>query len=90
MISNGTWWVCRNIVLTASDQFKFRKDGSWDVNIGAEGDVEPFVVPLKKQQTGVQNGKNLSVASDGTYDLLVNPEKGVYEIVVANTMPVFD
>ena len=90
MISNGTWWVCRNIVLTSSDQFKFRKDGSWDVNIGAEGDVEPFVVSLKKQMTGVQGGKNLGVEKDGTYDLLVNPEKGLYEVVVANTMPVLD
>ena len=90
MISDGNWWVCRNLVLGASDQFKFRKDADWAVNIGAEGDTEPFVVTLKTQFTGAGGGKNLSVSKDGTYDLLVNPEKNVYEIVVAGTMPVLD
>ena len=94
MISNGTWWVCRNLVLSSSDQFKFRKDGSWDVNIGAEGDTEPFVVTLKTQFNGKGGGKNLGVSKDGTYDLLVkpgaSPDESVYEIVVAGTVPVLD
>jgi len=94
MISNGTWWVCRNLVLSANDQFKFRKDADWTVNVGAEGDTEPFVVTLKTQFNGKGGGKNLAVSKDGTYDLLVkpgdNPDESVYEIVVAGTMPVLD
>lgn len=86
MKSNGEWSVCPGIELSTSDQFKFRKGASWDVNIGAEGDTEPFVVELGVEYTGAANGKNLSVPEDGVYDLFVNPEKSIYKIAkqVAN------
>ena len=35
MKTNGTWHVAFNVTVTASDQFKFRKNKSWDVNLGA-------------------------------------------------------
>ena len=83
MTTDGTWHVAEGVVLTKGDQFKFRKDCSWDTNIGAAGDVEPFVVTLDDELSGVANGKNLSVPEDGTYDLLVNPDANLIKVVAS-------
>lgn len=94
MISNGTWWVCRNLKLTSEDEFKFRKDHDWGVNIGLDGD-KAAAAPLGVLNTGKGGGPNIMVAEDGTYDLLVKPaaaegEDDVFEICVAGTVPVFE
>lgn len=83
MTTDGTWHVAEGVVLSKSDQFKFRKDCGWDTNIGATGDAEPFVVTLDEELPGTANGKNLAVPEDGTYDLLVNPEANLYKVVVS-------
>ena len=81
MTTDGEWHVAEGVVLTTADQFKFRKDVSWDTNIGATGDTEPFVVELDTEYEGAGGGKNLAVPADGTYDLLVNPDANVYKVV---------
>jgi len=81
MITDGTWHVAEGVVLTTDDQFKFRKDQAWGENFGAEGDVEPFVVALDTEYPAKGGGKNLAVPADGTYDLLVNPDEGLYMVV---------
>ena len=83
MTTDGTWHVAEGVVLTKSDQFKFRKDCKWDTNIGAPGDTEPFVVTLDEEMSGTANGKNLAVPEDGTYDLLVNPDANLFKVVVS-------
>ncbi|NLN99492.1 MAG: SusF/SusE family outer membrane protein [Bacteroidales bacterium] len=91
MVSDGTWHVAKSVVLTSADQFKFRKDGGWDNNIGATGDVEPFVVTLDTELEGVDKGKNLSVSADGAYDLWVNPDAKLYKVTEAyNPYPDFN
>jgi len=89
MISNGKWWVCRNLKLTSKDEFKFRKDHDWGVNIGHEG-KDAAAMALGVLITGKGGGGNIQVPDDGTYDLLVNPEDNVFEICVAGTVPVFE
>lgn len=94
MISNGTWWVCRNLELKSTDEFKFRKDHDWAVNIGLDGD-KAAAAPLGVLNTGKGGGPNIMVAEDGKYDLLVKPaaaegEDDVFEICVAGTVPVFE
>ncbi len=81
MTTDGEWHVAEGVVLTTADQFKFRKDLGWDTNIGAAGDTEPFVAELDTEYDGVANGKNIAVPADGTYDLLVNPDAGLFKIV---------
>ena len=83
MISNGTWHVCVGITLAASDQFKFRKDAAWGTNFGAADGItdEPYIADLDEEQPAGAGGKNLGVAKDGVYDLLLNPEAGTYRIV---------
>lgn len=94
MISNGTWWVCRNLELTAKDEFKFRKDAAWTVNVGLDA-KEAGTTALATLITGKGGGPNIKVAEDGKYDLLVKPaaaegEDDIFEICVAGTVPVFE
>lgn len=90
MVTDGTWHVAKSVTLSASDQFKFRRDGAWDVNVGATGDVEPFVVSLDEELAGTHNGKNLAVGSDGVYDLWVNGETNAFKVTEAyNPYPDF-
>ena len=72
---DGDIYVVKNVKLTTGDQFKFRKDKAWTENRGAEGDVEPFVLTTGEGQAVVNNGKNLSVAADGIYDIYYNAAK---------------
>ncbi|MBR5073085.1 MAG: SusF/SusE family outer membrane protein [Bacteroidales bacterium] len=81
MITDGTWHVAEGVVLTPNDQFKFRKDQAWTDNFGAEGDVEPFVCSLDTEYPAAGGGKNLAVAEEGTYDLLVNPDARLFKVV---------
>ena len=89
MMSDGTWHVCEGLVLTTKDQFKFRKDGAWGTNFGAGPGIstEPYVVTIGEEQPAGANGKNLAVPEDGVYDLLLNPEAGLYKIVVHKEDP---
>ena len=76
MLTDGTWHVCLGLALTASDEFKFRKDADWGVNFGGAFEAlgEPFEVK--------QDGANIKVAEDGTYDLFLNPETA--QVVIVN------
>lgn len=91
MISDGTWHVAKSVVLATTDQFKFRKDGGWDTNLGATGDAEPYVVSLDSEIEAAAGGKNLAVPADGTYDLWVNPGANLYKVTEAyNPYPDFN
>lgn len=81
MTTNGEWHVAEGVELKATDQFKFRKDQAWGENFGAEGDVEPFICELDTEYPASAGGKNLAVAVDGAYDLLVNPEAKLFKVV---------
>ena len=84
MATDGTWHVCEGIELATTDQFKFRKEKDWGTNFGAGPEIstEPYVVTIGEELPAGANGKNLAVPEDGVYDLLLNPEAGVYKIVV--------
>ena len=77
MLTDGTWYVCRNIELTTSDEFKFRKDHDWGVNFG--GTFSAFDTEFAVEQ----NGANIKVTADGKYDLLLNPTAAVAKVVEA-------
>ena len=83
MITDGEWHVAEGVTLTKDDQFKFRNNQQWTENFGAPGDTEPFIVTIDAEESAIQNGKNLAVAEDGVYDLMVNPAAGLYKIVVS-------
>ena len=80
MTPDGNKHVARNVKLGTSDQFKFRKDGGWTENFGAEGDVEPFVMSLDTEYPAAAGGKNLAVPADGNYDLLLDTQAGTFTL----------
>ena len=88
---DGTRHVARNVKLAPGDQFKVRKDGGWDTNFGAPGDTEPYVMTVGEAIEATPGGKNLGVAADGNYDLLLDEEAGTLTLFSAyETYPGFD
>ena len=84
MLTDGTWHVAKGVVLTTTDEFKFRKDADWGVNFGGD-----FVM-LDEEFTVTQGGPNIKVLEDGTYDLFLNPDAGVAKIIVTGSNVVAD
>jgi len=62
MKTNGTWHAAFNVAVTASDQFKFRKNKGWDVNFGASSAKVGEKVSL------AMGGDNIKLPA-GTYDM---------------------
>ena len=69
LASDGTYLVAKGVEI--SGQVKFRKDGGWDVNFGAPGDVEPVEIAVNTELELVAGGKNFTIAA-GTYDVYLD------------------
>ena len=67
MISDGSIHVALSVSLAASDEFKFRQNKDWAVNLG--GDFSA----LDEEFSVSQDGPNIKVGAEGVYDLFVNP-----------------
>ena len=78
MISDGAWHVALGVNLAADDEFKFRQDASWTVNLGGDfsGLGDEFGV--------TQDGPNIKVGAAGSFDLFVNPDAGVAKVTEAS------
>lgn len=75
MVSDGSNHVALGVSLGADDEFKFRQDGGWAVNLGGEfgGLDNDFAV--------TQDGPNIKVGAEGVYDLFVNPDAGTAKVI---------
>ncbi|MBQ7772057.1 MAG: SusE domain-containing protein [Bacteroidales bacterium] len=69
LASDGTYLAVKGVEL--SGQVKFRKDGGWDVNFGAPGDVEPVEIAVNTELELAAGGKNFTIAA-GTYDVYLD------------------
>ena len=69
MTKEAEWYVFKGFVSDGMG-FKFNA-GSWDINRGATGEVEPFELTANTEYEIVANGKNFSIAA-GTYDVYMN------------------
>ncbi len=78
MITDGSNHLALGISIAAADEFKFRKDASWDVNLGGDfgGLDNDFSVS--------QGGPNIIVGVEGVYDLFVNPDAGTAKVIEAS------
>jgi len=70
MKTDGTWHVAFNVVISATDLFKFRFNKGWDTNFGAASGSS--ATPGEKVFLA-QGGGNLNIAA-GTYDVYLAPE----------------
>ena len=61
---NG-WYSVEGIDVYEGSEFKFRRDGAWDVNFGGTYADGEFTV--------VQGGDNIQIAAEGVYTLALNP-----------------
>ncbi len=77
MWTDGTNHVAAHVALKAGDEFKFRKDQGWDVNLGGE------FAALDAEFEVTQGGANIKIATDGVYDLFVNPDAGTAIVSLA-------
>ena len=85
MVETAGFQAVKGVTLEAGKQFKIRKDGSWDVNRGAEGDVEPYEVTIGTALKVVAGGKNLTVAVTGEYDIYFDEAKDELYILTAGS-----
>ena len=64
------WYVVDNVLANTGEEFKFRRDGAWDINFGGNGKAgEEFAV--------TQDGPNIKIEADGLYTMSLNPNKAV-------------
>ena len=75
MYTNGTKHLAENVEIKAGEEFKFRKDGKWDLAVGSSTG-ENFTVTLGEEFVGnaEPGSKNLLVPEDGKFDLFLDPE----------------
>ena len=78
MITDGTWHVALGVNLDEDDEFKFRQDAGWAVNMGGSFEA------LDADFTVTQDGSNIIVGTAGVYDLFVNPGEGLARVSVAS------
>ncbi|MBP5720604.1 MAG: SusE domain-containing protein, partial [Bacteroidales bacterium] len=84
MVEENGMLVRKNVALTTGDQFKIRYMSNWDVNRGAPGDTEPFIMGTDPI-AATHNGKNLGVAADGNYDVWYDALNEILFVVPAGT-----
>lgn len=71
MKTNGNWHAAFNVSIVASDEFKFRFGGGWDVNLGATSSSTTTISVDTKVDLS-QGGGNMKIAA-GTYDIYLAP-----------------
>ena len=63
------WVAAFDVEINSGEEFKFRKDGDWKINLGG-GAGWPAI---DKKYVLADDGKNLKAPAAGKYDLYINP-----------------
>lgn len=82
MVSDGANHAAFAVALAADDEFKFRQDKAWTVNMGGE------FTALGEEFAVTQDGANIKVGADGIYDLFVNPDAGTAVVTEASGLKI--
>ena len=82
MVTDGNVHAAFSVAIAAADEFKFRQDKDWAVNLGGDfgGLDTDFAV--------TQDGPNIKVGADGVYDLFVTPVDGTAKVSPASGVKV--
>lgn len=78
MKTDGTWHAAFGVTVTASDQFKFRKNGNWDINFGSSS------VKVGEKVSLSQGGDNMKLPA-GSYDMYLAEAAQVAYFLPAGT-----
>lgn len=81
MVPYEQYFVIEELYLEAGQEFKFRANGSWDVNYGYNGQaIEPnTVVEL------TPNGPNMYMTESGYYEIVLDPAQGIAQFAKIDT-----
>jgi hypothetical protein len=80
--ASSNLWIVDSFTITAADQFKVRFNAGWDINLGASGDVEPYVLTAGTPKQVLQNGKNMSATASGAYKVTLNLQHAPYYMTI--------
>ena len=69
---NDPYYVINDISIEG--QFKFRKDGSWNINLGAVGDVDysSYTEITPNTETELASNGNNMILPEGIYDIVLD------------------
>ncbi|MBR4739754.1 MAG: hypothetical protein IK074_01155 [Bacteroidales bacterium] len=82
MVSDGSNHAAFAVALDAADEFKFRQDKAWTVNLG--GDFAGVGAEIAVSQ----DGPNIKVGAAGVFDLFVNPDAGTALVAEASGLKI--
>lgn len=78
MALEGDWFVAYDFVVKDNEYFKFRADGKWDVNRGAEGESK-VTVTAGTEVNLCHNGQDMTVAA-GTYNVFLSKDCSKFKL----------
>lgn len=84
MVEEGDWFVAKGVALTATDEFKFRTNGTWGTERTATT-TEP--VAINTEYEAAAGSGNIKVAVDGTYDLYLAKTLDKFYVMTAGLTP---
>ena len=84
MKTNGDWHAIFNVTVTASDEFKFRKDNDWKENLGAGPADTKTTVNAGQKFSLTAGGGNIKIAA-GKYDMYIAPVNQIAYIIKAGS-----
>ncbi len=74
-------WTLAEIELTATQGFKFRSNGSWDVQLGGK-DETPIESGVETALDPSGGSKNLKVKVAGKYEIVLNPKAQTVKVTL--------
>ena len=84
MRSNGVWHAIFGVNIKETDQFKFRRGRSWDVNLGVGSANTLNTVKAGETMYLTASGGNIQIAA-GMYDIYIAPENQIGYILPAGS-----
>jgi len=85
MDTEGYWEVAREVSIASGEQFKFRQNRKWDVNLGGGewSETGATTVSLDTKIALSDGAGNLSVAASGKYDIYLSVENKIAYVLTA-------
>lgn len=83
---NG-WYEATGLVAKDNDEFKFRRDGAWDLAYGLSAAGTPEL-DTEFAVTDAPGSPNIGIAAKGVYTLSVNPNAKLAKIVKTGLAPI--
>ena len=85
MDTEGYWEVAREVSIAKGEQFKFRQNRGWDVNLGygEYSETGATAVAVDSKLSLAAGAGNMTVTADGTYDVYLSVENKVAYVLPA-------